>query len=377
MSWRFGSETPRAKAILVACLALIVLGAVGLLTGVSGADRVRTFGALIASWLFFAGLSVGALTYAAIMSLAGARWAEPIADIARGFSRFIPVAAGLLLIILLGMSSWAPWYHHTPGQQAFWLDTPLFATREILGSFALFGFAMLFLRPGGKLPGWVSVTWCLLYAAVVSMWAFDFILGPDLHWMSTLIGPHLFAGAFVSGSALSTIVAIQRRRLDRRARHDAGALVTTLSVFWGYLFWSQFLTIWYGNLPDEVEFFLRRNLNGWQIETLAVVFCVFLFPLLLLLMGRAKESPTILSLAAGLQLAGLWMEKHLLVVPSLSPHGASPFDWHGELIALGILAAFVLASWDTFRPQGVGERADSAEEESEPLRLPARAAREM
>lgn len=356
---RFRTETPVGRGILIACLVFVVLGAVAFFAAVGGTDARRTFGALIASWLFFAGLAVGGLAFAAFMQLSGARWATPIVDVARGLSRFIPVAAALLAVILVGLPIWAPWYHHVPAQQQFWFSTPVLLTREVIGSALLFGFGYARMRPAaGKLSGLVSVVWIMLFAAVVSMWAFDFILGPDLKWSSTLIGPHLFVGAFISAGALATVVALSRRRLDRRQRHDAGALTITVGVFWGYLFWSQFLTIWYGNLPDEIEFMIRRGAAGWQIESLLVVLCILAIPLLILLTGRAKESPQVLGFAALLQVVGLWLERHMLVVPTLSPPGATPFDLRGALVALGLLGAFVLVSWDSLRPGALPENAN-------------------
>jgi len=206
---------------------------------------------------------------------------------------------------------------------------------------------------------------------VVSMWAFDFILGTDLGWSSTLIGPHLFSGAFISGGALSTLIALHRGVLDRKQRHDTGALVVALGIFWGYLFWSQYLTIWYGNLPDEIEYFVRRGSGGWQIEVVAMALCIVALPLLLLLTARGKESPKVLGLAAFLQLAGLWMERHLMVVPSVAPQGSTPLDVHGLLVALGLLGAFALTTGEPAEPGALPEHTGGKTREPQPAIGPA------
>jgi Ni/Fe-hydrogenase subunit HybB-like protein len=117
-----------------------------------------------------------------------------------------------------------------------------------------------------------------------------------------------------------------------------------MSVLWGYLLWSQYLPIWYGNLPSEIGFVIRRTSNGWRFAALGVVVLCFVIPFALLLGSRGKASARALAIAAVAQLLGVWLERYLLVVPSLSPTGAPPFDLCGVLVALGLLAAFIVTT---------------------------------
>jgi hypothetical protein len=357
MSWLREVETALGRKLARVCVVAVVaaIGAFG--WGVLGGHAARTFAALIASWLFFAGAVVGALAFGAVLQLSGARWAGWLVNLAAAVTSFVPLAMVLLVLIVAGLASWAPWFDRPPPGQAFWLNVPFFSARELLSAAVLFGFAYLGMRRGdGALPAPYAprssrtlVAFCLTFAVVLSFWAFDFVLGPDPEWASTLIGPHVFVGAAVSGAALVTLLGLLGRRLDAKVRRDMGALILTMSVLWGYLFWSQYLPIWYGNLPSEITFVIRRTTAGWRAEAAIVVLLCFAVPFVTLLSSRAKASARALGTAAVAQLAGIWLERHLLVVPSLSPAGAAPFDACGVLIALGALGAFLLTTAKSLR----------------------------
>jgi len=329
--------------LFAACVALVVLGLGGYLWGVVGHDR-DVLASLLSSWLFLTGLATGALAFSAVIDLTGARWALPLHGVARRLTGYLPVAAAGLIAVCLGIAA------DSPPRDALGLGSPLFIVRELVASFGLFALAGFATRPstgGGATSGrrvWPLVTYALVYAVVGSLWGFDFVLGPAPGWISTLIGPHVFVGAAISGAALIILVAVRRGLLDHRQRRDAATMVFTLSIFWAYLFWSQLLTIWYGNLPDEVAFFLPRTVGGWQVVVLAVVASTFAVPFLLLLGGRGKGSRALLTVALCAQLLGLWLERHLLIVPSVAGPGAGPLDPAGLLVDLGMLALFVLAA---------------------------------
>ena len=220
--------------------------------------------------------------------------------------------------------------------------------REIGLALILFVVARLLLRSrtgGTKQPSrTVAVTYCLTYAVVLSVWAFDFVLGPDPIFESTIVGPYVFMAAFIAGTGLLTLLGLKGGALSEAQRRDAGALILALSIFWVYLFWSQYLTIWYGDLPQETAFALRRAQGGWGPVVLAVIGLVFAVPFLMLLNPRGRKSARVLEGVIVLQLVGLWLNCHLLVVPSLAAAGSSPITLRDVFIALGMLGGFVLSS---------------------------------
>jgi len=344
-TWLDRVQAVLGRRLAWAALGAVAIGLIAFATGLGG-DSPRTFGALIASWLFFAGAAAGALAFRAFFHIVDARWARPLAALGAFQIGFAPVALLVLVVILAG-AGLAPWLH-TEG--AAWPRVLFVTARQLLLGAALFGFAFLKLRGGtgpAERPSVAeAVIYCLLFAVVLSAWAFDFVLGPDPSFQSTLIGPYVFMSAFVAGTGVVTLLALVRNKLSETERADVGAFMLALSIFWGYLFWSQYLTIWYANLPDEVTSALRRDVR----VVLAIVAFVFAVPFVALLHPKSRSSPRILGGLAALQLLGLWLNCHMLVVPSLAATSAAAVAPRDVLIGLGMLGAFALSSARTLPP---------------------------
>jgi hypothetical protein len=335
--------------------AAFLAAAVGVLafaTGLGGGESPRTFAALMSSWLFFAGVGAGALAFVAIFRIIDARWARPLAAGGAALARFAPLALLVLVVILAGART-APWLPPETGGSA-WLRLPRLAARELGLAVALLVAARLLLRatPDGSSPPRraVAVAYCLVYAVVLSVWAFDFVLGPDPSFESTLIGPYVFMTAFIAGTGLLALLALARGALSEAQRRDAAAMMLALSIFWAYLFWSQYLTIWYGDLPQETVFALRRAQGGWGPVVLAVIALVFAVPFVTLLTPQGRSSPRALKSVILIQLVGLWLNCHLLIVPSLSPEGAFPLNVRDVLVGLGMLGGLALSLSSVSRP---------------------------
>lgn len=342
MGWLADVRAALGRTAMAAALVAIAAGAIAFVSGLGAGDRPRTYAALIASWLFFAGLAAGALAFRALFRIVDARWARPMASLGGAALGFAPVALAVLLVIVIG-ADFAPWLHADPSSR--WMSAAGLSVRELLITSGLFGCGFLLRGRGDGDPpsGARAVLYCIGFAIALSMWAFDFVLGADAVWESTLIGPYLFIGAFIAGTAGVALLALGRRALDDGARRDAGKLVLALSIFWAYLFWSQYLTIWYGNLPEEVGFALRRAEGGWGIVVLAVIGMVFVLPFVTLLHPAGRRSRRLLGALLALQLVGLWLNCQLLIVPSLTPDGEPALGVRDVLVALGILGAFALS----------------------------------
>ncbi len=331
-----------------AALGAMVLGVAAFASGLTGGHAPRSFGALVASWIFFAGATAGAGAFGALFRIVRARWSDRLVVLGRGTAAFAPAAMAILLVLLAGSAFWAK--EHTG-----WLQPPLLVIREIVLNALLFGVAYLRLRGRGASAApsvAASIAYCLFFAVALSVWAFDFVLGPAPEWASTLIGVYVFVSAFVAGTGVVTLLGIGRRELADHERRDAAAFVLAITIFWGYLFWSQYLTIWYGNIPDEIGFALRRAVHGWGFIVLAVVGLVFAVPFLALLSGPGRRSLRVVRAVLVLQLLGLWLNCHLLIVPSLSPDDSSPLGLRDIAIALGVLGAFVFSNADAFVGSG-------------------------
>jgi hypothetical protein len=339
MSWARDIQAtlgrPRAALAGAACL----VGISAFVTGVLEGHARGTYGTLIGSWLFFAGGALGAATFAALFRIISACWAPGPASMAHAALGFAPVALALLIVVLAGAGS-APWVAESRG----WLATPVLVARELVLGALLLGAAWLWFGPrSGPASLAQAVTFLIAFSVVLSVWAFDFVLGPDPVFGSTIIGPWVFVSAFLAGADLVILLALARDELSASTRRDAASFLLAVTVFWAYLFAAQALTIWYGNLPDETEFLLRRLQGGWGWAGLVMLVLVFGAPFAALLHPAGRSSTRVLGALLGGQLVGLWVEFQVLVVPSLtSSDELLPIHPRAVLVALGMLGAFVL-----------------------------------
>jgi hypothetical protein len=206
----------------------------------------------------------------------------------------------------------------------------------------------------------------LLYAFGFSIVGFDQVMSLSPQWYSNLFGAYFSWGGFLSAVAATALLTVLHRRapglegeITRGRMHDLGKMLFAFSIFWMYLFWSQYLPIWYGNLPEET-FFLEARLgtqffqSTWDIDwsrlaepwvkmTLtAWIFC-WVIPFWVLLGQRPKQTPVILGSVGLASLIGFWIERNVLIWPSLAPK--DQMAWAGPVqfgIALGFLGAFAL-----------------------------------
>ena len=189
------------------------------------------------------------------------------------------------------------------------------------------------------------------YATVFSLIGFDLVMALDPRWYSTLFGAYFFVSSLYLGLAAIAILAVvaQRRlgleeQIGRKQFHDLGKLLFGFCLVTGDFFWSQFVVIWYGNIPEETTYLILRGYEmPWAPLTWTVLIVSFIIPFLFLLSRRVKESPRILLPIALVILIGMWIERYILVVPSLWHRPGLPFGWIELLITGGFLAAVALS----------------------------------
>jgi Ni/Fe-hydrogenase subunit HybB-like protein len=331
------------KPTTIGCSVAAATAVVGFVWSSQGRAADAAWGALIANWLFLTGIAMGSAALWAVLLLSSAGWSRPfVPRLARAALGFVPVAAGLLLLIVVGVRAWSPWPHH---------GVAFFAIRQVGGALVLFWLAGRVVggEPGsgvdapGVRPAARAAVFCVVYAIVLSLWSFDFVLALDPYWVSTLIGPHLFMGAALSGAAFVSVVGVVTRAPSEEQRRDLAKLCLVLVIFWGYELWSQYLTIWYGNLPRETGFVFARSQGAWGTIAVVVIALTFIAPFFLLLLDRVKRAPRMLGGIALGVLVGVWLERYLLVVPSLAGGSAGPRAAICLLIGMGSLAGFLLA----------------------------------
>ncbi len=342
-SWFDETALRLGKRTVIACGIAVATAIVGFVWASLGRAADAAWGALIANWLFLTGIAMGSSALWAALQLSGAAWSRSfVPRLTKTSLGFVPVAAGILLVIVIGVRAWAPWPHN---------GNVFFALRQLGGAALLFWLAIRMtgtvpdsgsLKSSGH-PGTRAVVFCLAYAAVLSLWSYDFVLELDKHWVSTLIGPHLFMGAALSGVAFMSLLGILTHAPNEEQRRNLAKLCLVLVIFWGYQLWSQYLPIWYGNLPSETGFVFARSQGAWGVVALVVIALTFVAPFFILLLDRAKRASGTLAVVSIGVLLGVWLERYLLVLPSLTGGSAGPRAALCLLIGVGSLAGFLLA----------------------------------
>jgi hypothetical protein len=330
--------------------------------------------------------------FGAVTTVAKGRWAVPLRRMAEASVAFLPVSFGLFLILWIGKAQVFPWIAQPvlePAVKAFWLRPGFMFARDIAAMLVLYGLSFWFvyhgvrsdaalLRAGApdkvkRLYAWLAKSWdapgrgaehsgerreqiapalIFAYAACMSMLAFDLIMSLAPHWVSNLLGGFFFMGAWLQGLMALALLAIFWRRhlgveelITPKHLHDLGKLCFGFTVFWAYLFFSQFLVIWYGNMPEETSFlFLRMTGAPWRGISAAMVVMVFLIPFWGLLGVKPKKNPRILGTFATISLLGLWVDRYVLTVPSIVQGAPGlPLGWQEVGVTLGFAGLWGLA----------------------------------
>lgn len=374
---------------IISGLGLLVVGGMGtFLLGASGREPLRAWQAYLVNFLFWSGIGQAGLVFASIQEMTGAQWGRPIRRIAEGMAAFLPISFVLFLVLFSGRAIIFPWIRNPIPQKQAWLNVPFLFARDAVTLLLLGGLSVIFLyftlRPDAQvaeeagprwaLPlyvllraGWrgraaeldrsrralaiLSPILAILYCLGLTLIAFDLVMSLDPSWSSTLFGAYFFIGNLYVGLACLALLAAAARRLLRLEAlitpgqfHDLGKLLFAFCMLTGDFFWSQFLVIWYGNLPEEIGFILLRARKlPWAPISWIVLLVCFLGAFLVLLSRRLKEHPAGLSAVAVCILLGMWLERFLLVVPSLWSAESLPLGLPELLISGGFAGLFLLA----------------------------------
>ncbi|HEX7242761.1 MAG TPA: hypothetical protein VF263_20905, partial [Longimicrobiaceae bacterium] len=192
----------------------------------------------------------------------------------------------------------------------------------------------------------------LLYALLWGMIAIDLAMTLMPHWFSTMFPVAFFMAGFHAGLAATAILVTVLRRplgledfITPRQYHDLGKMIFAFGVFWMYLNWSQYVVIWYGLLPTEQEWFVKRFEAPFTGLSQAVPLLIFVIPFLGLLTRPVKKVPAIVAFFSAVILVGNWIERYLLVYPSLHPEGNHdlPFGLTEIGVGLGFMGLFLLS----------------------------------
>jgi hypothetical protein len=331
---------------------LLVIGAAAMLAG-GWMAPARLWANLLLMAFLAAGVGLAGLLFLSFHYLTGARWSEPLRPMAESFGKTLPFSAAALgAAVLCGLGNY-PWMHaHLAEHPTFWfkaawLGPGFFAVRTIVYVVIWSGLAILLVRAsqrndaaahGARLRR--SALFLVVFSLTFWLATTDWIMSLEPEWYSTIFAVYHFAGVFASGLAAMAVGAVwaQRHQPSRPAigpvqLHDLGKLLFGFSCFWMYIWFSQYMLIWYANISEETVYFVRRAEGLWAPLFMLNLALNWGIPFFVLLPRAAKRSAGVLLKISLVMLAGRWLDLYLSIVP---PLGVGPLP---GLVELGVLLA--------------------------------------
>jgi hypothetical protein len=364
----------RNQAVLVA---LAVAGAAGFLWGVFQ-QPTQAWAMYLVNLLFWSSLAITGPALSAMMQMTEARWSPTIKRMALTTGGFLPLSFALFLILLLfGLGVLYPWVTNPAlaEKKKLWLNVPFMSLRIAIGVAVLYWTAALFTRAvfaegtaegdgeaGHARRNRLGVILLILFVVVLSLWGFDLVMSLDPIWYSGLFGGYYVVTSLYTGFGLVAFLTIRANargltRVSPAAIQDIAKLVFAMCVMWMYFFYSQYLVIWYGNVPVETRFFLGRFfVDPWRTLAFVILIVGALLPfgyLLKRLTGRPPVAHTPLMVVIFMGWTAIFLERIMLVFPSISATKGLPVGIVEVLITAGFFALFVLSrNWFLSRHHG-------------------------
>jgi hypothetical protein len=361
-------------------LVAIVVGAIGFYLALGRAPQ-RAWQAVWFNFMFWTAIAQAGVIFGAILVAAKGHWGKPFRRVAESTGGFLPVSLVVFITMYWGAEYIFPWMQPIEGHiNREWLTHDGVFLRNGVLLFLLYALSLYFLRvslrPDAPLAAerqagwrkkyleglsrgwrgdeeeaarsrsilsWLGPVLILAWVLVFSFLSFDMTMSLMPGFISVIWGPLYFIGGWVCLLALVAVIAQRYRgryHLDdvwgKWEFHDLGKLMFAFVIFWSYMWFSQYLPIWYGNLGRETIFFEQRLDNGFAPLLYLQMALVFAIPFALLLWRIPKMNSRHLSFVGLIILVGFWLERYMSVVPS---------TWHGEGIPLGWMEVSITAGF--------------------------------
>ncbi len=292
---------------------------------------------LLLSGFFLIGIGLAGGFLVAVHDTSNGRWLGPVRSACYSFTRLVlPGSLVVLFAIMFGGSYLYPAFHeHLGGFKGLWLERTFFTVRAVVYvAVWLASIRMLRRRRG-------AAAFIVIFSITVWLASVDWIMSLEPHWASTIFGVYHFAGLFTAGLAAIAIVTVHRSRSDHSITadhiHDVTTMLFAFSTFWMYIWFSQGMLIWYGNLSEETGYYATRAYGNWGVLFWATVVLMWGLPFFVLLSERTKRNRTIVPRIAVAVLIGHWLDLYVSIVPA---HAREPQLTGWDLaIALGTFAA--------------------------------------
>jgi hypothetical protein len=363
-------------------LSLMIVGGISTIIGCvlemgnhEGAHFAQRFlaNALVDSFFFFA-IGLGALFFLALQYATETGWYASVKRVIEAVTGFMPYGVGLMIVTLLAIT-------FMDGAHIYmWMDPKVVEHDSIIEGKSMFlnkGF--FWIRTAVYMAVYVMFWWgfrkrsleedrvggtdihfknykkgaafLVLFAVFSSTSAWDWLMSIDVHWFSTLFGWYVFAGMWCSAMIIIVTLTLYLKKqgylpkVNESHIHDLGKWTFAISFLWSYLWFSQFMLIWYANIPEETTYHLTR-IEDFKAMYFGMFIINFAFPMLLLMSRDAKRHAGILTFVGLVVLCGHWVDAYLMVMGgSMGKHAYIGFMEVGmALLVFGFFIRMILVN---------------------------------
>ena len=345
-------------------IALVLVGAASLGWAFTK-DATLAWSSYLIGSFFALGLGVFGAAWLAILYLARGTWSVTMRRIPEAMTAWLLPGGVLAMAAGLGAHSLYHWshaeavaadallLHKSPflNMKMFWLLGGASLLLWVVFGAALVGVSRRQDREGGIGPSrtarTLSAVFLVVFALTISIVSFYFLLSLDAHWFSTMFAVLVFTDVVQTGTAFVAVAAgllvaagALKGFLNENHLHSLGKMVFASTGFWAYIYFCQYMLIWYANLPEETVYFLKRAGNGWLPYLLVLPVLKFVAPFLLLIPRNAKRNPKTLVPVSILILFAQFWELYVMVGPAIG-HGEHAAHAHLPLVELGATLGFL------------------------------------
>jgi hypothetical protein len=372
MEFTFSSKAKTFSLILIAIGVVTVL--INFFTDHSDHHNLFWSNLLFNSFFFFS-IAVGALFFMVLSYATESGWTVLIKRIQEGIIHFLlPSALVLFIVFAAGSMGWhhiyhwmnpdvfdkaSPEYDEIIANKEAYLNLPFFWIRSFVYVATFYIFARLYRKrslredtEGGTAIHMrnykQSAIFLILFAVFSSTLAWDWIMSIDTHWFSTLFGWYVFSGMWLTGITTTMLIILYLKskgylpEVSKSHLQDLGKWMFALSFLWSYLWFSQFMLIWYADIPEEVTYFVNR-IENYKFLFFFTFAINFVTPMLILMSRDSKRNKKYLAVMSVIILFGHWLDTYLLVIPGvLYDHGQLSWVHIGTLLGFVGLFIFVV-----------------------------------
>ena len=349
----------------------LVVGVIGLLGSAAGyaMDKEHFYHSYLTAFFFWMTVALGALFFILLHHLTRANWSTVLRRLGESMMSTIPFMLILFLPVIFGIHDLYHWSHEDAvandiilQKKSPYLNVPFFLIR-VAFYFLVWSVVTYFLNKYSSNQDVahddslylkmrrVSAPGLMLFAFTLTFASIDWLMSLEPHWFSTIFGVYIFAGTFIAALAFTIVILAYHKKqnlltdvITVEHRHNLGKLLFAFTVFWAYIGFSQYLLIWYANLPEEAFWFLKRWEGSWKVISLALPIGHFALPFVALIPRAAKRSFGWLLFMAIYMLIMHYMDIYWIVMPTYFEHGAQ-FGWLEISTLMGVGGIFVWLFW--------------------------------